>query len=64
MGTHWQWLVIALALGLSLWRLTRPLRQRPGAQCGSEHAKASPPATCGGCTGCEIGRRGAGSTAK
>lgn len=64
MGAHWQWGVIVLALGLSLWRLTRPLRRRSTAHCGSEDARTRPPAACGGCSGCEIGRRGTGSAAK
>ncbi|MFY8135766.1 MAG: hypothetical protein ACOVKS_12250 [Aquimonas sp.] len=59
MALHWQWALIALALGFSLWRLTRPLRQRARTRCASATATVSAPPACGGCTGCEIGRRGA-----
>lgn len=61
MAPHWQWALIALALGLSLWRLTRPLRQRVRTRCASAAEAVSAPSACGGCTGCEIGRRGAGA---
>lgn len=56
MSAHWQWLLIALALGVSLWRLSRPLR-RNGPGCHSEPAPPKSGSACGGCTGCEIGRR-------
>lgn len=61
MALHWQWALIALALGLSLWRLTRPIRQRVRSRCASAAEAVSAPSACGGCTGCEIGRRGAGA---
>lgn len=60
MALHWQWTLIALALGLSLWRLTRPIRQRARLRCATESAVERAPSACGGCTGCEIGRRDAG----
>lgn len=63
MAAHWQWALIALALGLSLWRLTRPLRLRVRSSCASATETVAAPAACGGCTGCEIGRRGAGAGA-
>lgn len=61
MALHWQWALIALALGLSLWRLTRPIRQRARSHCGSASEVTTAPTACGGCRGCEIGRRGAGA---
>lgn len=62
MALHWQWALIALALGLSLWRLTRPIRFRLRSRCASAAEAVSAQTACGGCTGCEISRRGAGAS--